>query len=79
MNSSIPDPDNQDIYGEMNQFFMNPYVLVAIVVLFITVIILSLGKSTSTGSGSNSYNSNSISNTLLNGSPGSSFLSQCKQ
>jgi Extracellular link domain len=70
MNPSIPDPDNQNIYGEMNHFFTNPYVLVVIVVLFITAVILSLGKLTSTGSGS------SNSNSFINSSPGSSFLSQ---
>ena len=80
MNPSIPDPDNQDIYGDMNNFFMRPIVLAVIFVLFLVVLIISLGKMTSSSSssdaGSNSLfgNSNSLQGESQSSSSSSSII-----
>lgn len=77
MNPSIPDPDNQDIYGDMNNFFMRPIVLAVIFVLFLVVLIISLGKMTTSSSeaGSNSLFSNSLQGESQSSSSSSSSSS----
>ena len=74
MNPSIPDPDNQDIYGDMNKFFMNPIVLGVIFVLFLVAVILSLGKMT-TGSSTNDSSSGSSSGSFFGNSQSESSSS----
>jgi len=67
MNPSIPDPDNQDIYGDMNKFFMRPIVLGVIFVLFLLAVILSLGKM-SAGSSANDSSAGSSAGFLFGNS-----------
>lgn len=74
-NSNPPDPDNQNLYGDVNKYLMNPSVLIIVIIVFIIylIVFLSLGKSTSSmngdmtsiGSTSSTSSTSSISSMIM--------------